>query len=480
MTKEPVIERVASHLTTVEVYEKLKDRPYSFFLDSGINPLGLGRYSFIGAKPFLVFKSKGNRCEIVTGETQEFMQGNPFTVLKKLLARYTLPKMPDLPPFLGGATGYFAYDLGEQLEVLPSTAEDDLAIPDCILGFYDTVLIYDHEEEVWIISATGLPEEEPAARELRAMGCLQEARELLLSPPVNPVNTARQKINLNLEANFSPEGYRQAVQKAKNYIAAGDIFQVNLSQRFSANLPTEPFELYKTLRAINPAPFASYLNYPEVVVASASPERYLLLTDNRVETRPIKGTRPRGQDPETDRANRKELLNSTKDRAELVMIIDLERNDLGRVCTTGSVRVPDLIRLEEYATVFHLVSTVEGTLPPDKNIIDVLEASFPGGSITGAPKIRSMEIIDELEPVKRGIYTGSIGYISFNGDADLNIVIRTYVIKDSKVYYQVGGGIVADSDPQAEYLETLTKGKALKAALEKLAGSHKNSKLGLA
>ncbi|MHB8171160.1 MAG: aminodeoxychorismate synthase component I [Thermincolia bacterium] len=462
----PKVEKVSSNLLTVEVYEKIKDRPYSFFLDSGVNPLGLGRYSFLGADPFLVFKSKANRCEIETEEFREFTPGNPFTILKTLLARYSLPKAPHLPPFLGGAVGYFGYDLGELLEVLPSTTEDDLSVPDCILGFYDKVLIYDHQEETWLVSSTGLPAQDEGARETKALLRLEEAMELLLSPAIPPLSLVGGTKEFNLAPNFTPEGYCQAVQKARDYIAAGDIFQVNLSQRFSAHLPTEPFELYKTLRTINPAPFASFLNYPEVVIASTSPERFLLLHDNLVETRPIKGTRPRGYDEASDRANREELLNSTKDRAELVMIIDLERNDLGRVCTTGSIRVPDLIRLEGYATVFHLVSTVEGTLPPEKNIVDLLEASFPGGSITGAPKIRAMEIIDELEPVKRGIYTGSIGYISFNGDADLNIVIRTYVIKDDKVYYQVGGGIVADSDPQAEYLETLTKGKALRAALE--------------
>jgi len=462
---QPLVKKILSPLSTIEVFEKLKDLPYSFLLDSGIDPLGLGRYSFLGAEPFLVFKAKGEQCQIITGDDCEEIQANPFKLLKQLLIKYNMPKDLRLPPFLGGAVGYFAYNLGEQLESLPTMTEDDLAIPDCILGFYHWVLIYDHVDKVWFASATGLPEEHTTERQLKAELQLARLRELLQSTPERTGECPSKAAVLELEANFSPEGYRKAVQRAKDYIAAGDIFQVNLSQRFTAPLPTTPFELYKALRDINPAPFASYLNYPEVIVASASPERYLLLKGKKVETRPIKGTRPRGSDQASDLANREELLNSTKDRAELVMIIDLERNDLGRVCEMGSVKVPDLIRLEEYATVFHLVSTVEGTLPQDKDIVDLLEASFPGGSITGAPKIRAMEIIEELEPVKRGIYTGSIGYISFNGDADLNIVIRTYIIKDGRVHYQVGGGIIADSDPQAEYLETLTKGKALERAL---------------
>ncbi len=495
----PLVRKFTSGPAPVEVYEKLKELPYSFFLDSGMNPLGLGRYSFVGFDPFLIFQSKGDRIQVTRKDAVETSTGNPFQALKVLLGNYSIPRLPELPPFLGGCAGYFAYDLGEQLEVLPSLAEDDLGIPDCIQGFYDTVLIYDHQDNVWLISSTGLPEADPILRRERAEQRLVEAANLLKEKNQDATALSQegtQEVSASgnyggspgehhsgwskaaelpelsadlggyLRTHFTPEEYRRAVQAAKDYIAAGDIFQVNLTQRFDAPLPAEPFELYKVLRSINPAPFASYLNYPEVVIASASPERYLLVTGTRVETRPIKGTRPRGRNPVEDKANREELLSSVKDRAELVMIIDLERNDLGRVCETGSVRVPDLIRLEEYPTVFHLVSTVEGRLPAGKNIVDMLEVSFPGGSITGAPKIRAMEIIEELEPVKRGIYTGSIGYISFNGDADLNIVIRTFVIKDGWAYFQVGGGIVADSDPQLEYEETLHKGKALRTALE--------------
>jgi para-aminobenzoate synthetase component 1 len=271
--------------------------------------------------------------------------------------------------------------------------------------------------------------------------------------------------SVELRSNFTRDEYLQAVENAIEYIANGDIFQVNLSQRFSVDLAVDPYELYLRLRSISPAPFACYLNFGEVTVASASPERFLHLDGNTVETRPMKGTRPRGQSPAEDDVLGVELLKSEKDRAENIMIVDLERNDLGKVCEYGSVQVSDLCKLEKYATVFQLTSSVTGKLREDKDRIDLLKAAFPGGSITGAPKVRAMEIIDELEPTRRGIYTGSVGYLGFDGCMDLNIVIRTFVIKGGKVYFQVGGGIVSDSDPEAEYQETLDKARALMAAL---------------
>jgi para-aminobenzoate synthetase component 1 len=268
-----------------------------------------------------------------------------------------------------------------------------------------------------------------------------------------------------LKANFSHEGYLEAVARAREYISAGDIFQVNLSQRFEAELTLLPYELYKYLRCINPAPFASYFNFDGLNIAGASPERFLKVRGDMIETRPIKGTRPRGKTPKEDQAQAADLLASKKDRAENIMIVDLERNDLGRVCRYGTVKVTELAILETYPTVYHLTSTVVGRLRENKNCIALLKAAFPGGSITGAPKVRAMEIIDELEPTRRSVYTGSIGYLGFNGDMDLNIVIRTFIIKDGKAYFQVGGAIVYDSEPEAEYTETLDKGKALMQAL---------------
>jgi para-aminobenzoate synthetase component I len=257
----------------------------------------------------------------------------------------------------------------------------------------------------------------------------------------------------------------EAVEKCRQYIIDGDIFEVNLSQRFEAELPIPPYELYSRLRRINPAPFAAYLGFDEATVVSASPERFLRVRGDRVETRPIKGTRPRGKTPEEDGHNAGELVNSVKDRAENIMIVDLERNDLGRVCRYGSVEVTELAILETFPTVFHLTSTVEGNLVEGKNAIDLLKATFPGGSITGAPKVRSMEIIDELEPTRRSVYTGGIGYLGFNGDLDLNIVIRTFIVKGNRAYFQAGGAVVYDSDPESEYVETLDKVRALMAAL---------------
>ncbi|MBE9515314.1 MAG: aminodeoxychorismate synthase component I, partial [Chloroflexi bacterium] len=275
----------------------------------------------------------------------------------------------------------------------------------------------------------------------------------------------RENKEIMLRSNFTREEYITAVNRVREYIAAGDVFQVNLSQRFEADLRIPPYELYKRLRAVNPAPFASYLNFPEVTVVSASPERFLKVQGDLVETRPIKGTRPRGRNAVEDERLAGELTHSAKDRAENVMIVDLERNDLGRICRYGTVQVTELAVLETFPTVFHLTSTIVGRLRRDKNNVDLLKAVFPGGSITGAPKVRAMEIIDELEPTRRSIWTGSIGYLSFNQDIDINIVIRTFLIREGKAYFQVGGGIIYDSDPEAEYMETLDKAKALIQAL---------------
>jgi para-aminobenzoate synthetase component 1 len=281
-----------------------------------------------------------------------------------------------------------------------------------------------------------------------------------------------------IRSNFTKDKYLTAIRRAKAYIAAGDIYQVNLSQRFSGPLPVPPFDLYTRLRARNPAPFAAFLDFGEMQILSSSPERFLQVEarTRQVRTRPIKGTRPRGNTPEQDADLGRELLLSEKDRAELVMIVDLERNDLGRVCETGSVHVPELMVLERDPTVHHLVSTVAGRLPPERNRMDLLRAMFPGGSITGAPKIRAMEIIAELEPTRRGVYTGSIGWLGFTGDMDLNIAIRTFVVRDGMAHFQVGGGIVADSDPEEEYEETLHKGRALMEALGSVNHKMKNEK----
>ena len=464
MKPTPIIREVTPTLSASEIFALFAGQPYSVFLDSGKDINGLGRYSFIARDPFLVFSSKATTIKISEKGGSRTFDGNPLDELKQLLTRYKTQKLAGLPPLTGGIIGYFGYDLGYLLEEIPGLSDDDLDNPDCFFGFYDTVLIFDHVTNKTYIAASGFPEQQEEARSKRAIERIDELAALI-SQAIPLAEPKPQMPAGQFSAKFTRQEHCAVVQKGIDYIAAGDIFQVNLTQRFNAELTVPPYELYRYLRHINPAPFASYLNFGQVIVASASPERYMLVADNMVETRPIKGTRPRGSDPQSDNLLREELLASEKDRAELVMIIDLARNDLGRVCEFGSVRVPELIRLEEYATVFHLVSTVVGKLRADKDVIDLVAASFPGGSITGAPKVRAMEIIDELEPVCRGIYTGSIGYIDFNGDADLNIVIRTFVIKGDQAYYQVGGGIVADSVPELGYEESLDKARALMKSL---------------
>ncbi len=488
----PLIEEVFTPLAALELFELIKDRPYSFFLDSGMDPQRLGRYSFLGSEPFLVMNSRGSEITLIRGQEHKVQHGNPFDTIGKLLEVYKLDHCPAPVPFVSGAVGYFSYDLCHFIERLPSTAIDDLKLPECYLAFYDTIVAFDHLEGKAYLVATGFPEMEEGQRLRRARMRLEEMKDWLCSghsviavsrspeqsegeakqPRVGDcfVATAphndRQNRGITLKSNFTPEEYMKAVNKVREYIAAGDVFQVNLSQRFEADLEIPPYELYKRLRTINPAPFASYLNFPGVAIVSASPERFLKVQGDLVETRPIKGTRPRGRDPVEDECLAHELTHSIKDCAENVMIVDLERNDLGRVCYYGTVKVTELAILETFPTVFHLTSTVLGKLRRGKSNIDLLKATFPGGSITGAPKVRAMEIIDELEPTKRSVYTGSIGYLGFNEDMDINIVIRTFLIKEGKAYFQVGGGIIYDSDPEAEYMETLDKAKALIQALQ--------------
>jgi para-aminobenzoate synthetase component 1 len=492
MNRYPLIEEVFTPLTAPEFFELIKDRPYSFFLDSGMDPQRLGRYSFLGGEPFLVMSSRGHEITMVRGREHEVQHGNPFDAVGGLLEAYKLDDCPTPVPFVGGAVGYFSYDLRHFMERLPSAAVDDLSLPECYLAFYDTIVAYDHLERKTYLVATGFPETEEGQRLRRARMRLEEVKGWLgsrhtvdavsRSPEQSdgeakqsrrkdcfvaaaPRNDPQSK-EITLKSNFTPAEYKKAVNRVREYIAAGDVFQVNLSQRFEGDLRIPPYELFRRLRTINPAPFAGYLNFPGVAIVGASPERFLKVQGDLVETRPIKGTRPRGRDPVEDRGLAHELTHSAKDHAENVMIVDLERNDLGRVCRYGTVEVTELAVLETFPTVFHLTSTVVGRLRRGETNIDLLKATFPGGSITGAPKVRAMEIIDEIEPTKRSVYTGSMGYLGFNQNMDINIVIRTFLIKEGRAYFQVGGGIIYDSDAEAEYMETLDKGRALIRALQ--------------
>jgi len=457
-----VLAREIPWLEPVAALEALRGLAWPMLLDSARADPRLGRWSYVAADPFLTLTSKDGRLTL--GERS--FTGDPFAVLQRALAHYPLDHDPTLPPFQTGAMGWFGYDLAHHLERLPHPALDDLALPDLGIGFYDTVLAFDVlERRAWLLSS-GWPEASPEAsmhrRKARA-----DALQARLDAAAEPGPLPELRYETRIGSNFTRPAYEAAVQRVVDYILAGDIFQANLSQRFLADLPPglDGWGLYRRLRARNPAPFAAYLATGAVEIVSASPERFLKLEGRQVETRPIKGTRPRGATPEEDRWLGKELLASEKDRAENVMIVDLLRNDLSRVCRDHTVLTPEICVLESFATVHHLVSTVTGELRPGLDAVDLLRATFPGGSITGAPKIRAMEIIAELEPTRRGPYCGAIGWLGGDGWMDTNITIRTYAIKDGQVAFQAGGGIVADSDPAAEYEETLDKARALIEAL---------------
>ena len=464
----PVVEELVPAPDPVETCARFADLPFLVFLDSATHPEQAGRYSFLVADPATIVRSKGALTQQLGEGRWTRVAADPVAHVSALLEPFAAEPVAGLPPFQGGAAGYVGYDWGAQLERVPRTRYDDLAIPDVMLGLYDWVIAWDHQtKRAWVIS-TGIPEQGAARRDRTARRLafvkerLAERRSDRLAAPSYPVPDVP-----GLRSNFTREGYLDAVARVIEYVYAGDIFQVNLSQRLEAPLAGTPFELYRRLRQRNPAPFAAYLAFGDVVVVSSSPERFLCVdAGRRVETRPIKGTRPRGVGPEHDAALALALAESDKDRAENVMIVDLLRNDLSRVCQPGTVRVPELFALEHYQTVHHLVSTVVGELAPELDALDLLRAAFPGGSITGAPKVRAMQIIAELEPTQRGVYCGSIGYLSATGALDSSIVIRTYLVVGRDVYFQVGGGIVADSDPEQEYRETLDKARGLIAALK--------------
>jgi para-aminobenzoate synthetase component 1 len=450
-----------------QLFESFCHEDGCFFLDSGMVSEAIGRYSILGRDPFMTLRSKGRKTEIFREGAVERMDGNPFAKLAELLRRHERPPANDGLPFHSGAVGFFSYDLCHFVERLPDTTIDDILFPDLYLAFYDRAIVYDHiAGKCWAV-AEGESREETETKTRALVSKIQNlehgASRDTKSKIQNSVAASRPS---PLATNFQKEEYIAAIRQAKEYIAAGDIFQVNLSQRFTAEIGIDSYELYRRLRRINPAPFAAYLRFGENAVVSASPERFLRVQGRHVQTRPIKGTRPRGKDPATDEAMRRELLASAKDAAELAMIIDLERNDLGRVCSYGTVKVTQRKVLEEYPTVYHLVGTVEGDIHPRFGLVDLIKACFPGGSITGAPKIRAMQIIDELEPTKRSLYTGAIGYIDFGGTTDLNIVIRTFLVRGRQAFFQAGGGIVADSDPESEYEETLDKARALMEAVQ--------------
>lgn len=456
------IEELCTDLSPYEIFRRLHKHSYPAFLDSCSDFSKLGRHSILGIDPFMMIKAKVDKVEVQSKNGTEIIKTDPFEFMKSILEKYTCEGNSDIP-FTGGAIGYLSYDLGRNFEKLPSKAIDDSNIPDLILGLYDIAIVFDNlENRAYIIMALVDDVSEKERQEKLKSIKYDIVHENLLR--LQESDVPYQKNKTSLKSNFTKNNYCKAIEKIKEYLRQGDIYEVNMTQRFSTPINRHPYNIYKTLRDNNPAPFAAYLDYGNLHVLSSSPERFLKKAGDYVETRPIKGTMPRGEG-NLDLLNEKALANSIKNKAENLMIVDLMRNDLGRVCNIGSISVPELFTVEKYATVFQMVSTVTGTAKKGIDAFDILSATFPGGSITGAPKIRSMEIIEELEPTRRNIYTGCIGYIGFDGNMDLNIAIRTIVIKDQQAYYQVGGGIVWDSDPESEYQETLDKGYALKRTL---------------
>ncbi|MGY3494239.1 aminodeoxychorismate synthase component I [Bradyrhizobium sp. USDA 4502] len=441
----------------VTAMRSLADRPQLTFLDSAAKHDWLGRYSYVACDPFGTFIFADGQA-MWNGET---LAGDPWCILRSLLAKYPQEHYPGLPPFQGGAAGFFAYDLNRTLERLSPPAIPGQGLPQSILHFYDLVLAFDHrDDKCWIVS-TGWPERDPADRNERARRRADELVALLACP--KPLQEKSRDTVSAWHSNFSRERYIAEVRRVIDLVLAGDIFQANIAQRFCARLSAsfDPLAFYCRLRSLNPAPFAALLLYDKLAIASSSPERFLRLDGRQVETRPIKGTIARSADPTEDRRRAASLRSSEKDRAENTMIVDLLRNDLSRVCTAHSVEVPLLCDLESYASVHHLVSVVTGALAADQDAVTLLRACFPGGSITGAPKVRSMEIITEIERVAREVYCGAIGFVGFNGRMDTNVAIRTVTINDGLAVFHAGGGITMLSEPDAEYEETLAKAQRI-------------------
>jgi para-aminobenzoate synthetase component 1 len=441
---------------------KISKENYPFILDSCSGyESKLGKFSFAGFNPVGIFKAKNNKVEIMeNGSWKEYSQENIIEAFNSFFNKYKKDYVGKYP-FNGGGVGFFSYDLCHMIEKLPRTAKDDMKIPDIIFCIYDGIFIFDHNNKEIIISAMGLERNKDYIFDYLENFALGKDEHIFKKAEYSA--SLDNKIFLS---NFRKNEYLESIKKIKSYIKMGEVYQVNLTQRFSAKTEEDPWVLYERQRKINPAPFAAYLDYGDFQILSTSPERFVKIEGKIIETRPIKGTIARGKNKEEDKINKEILLNSEKDKSELLMIVDLERNDLGKISKPGTVKVEEIFALEEYPSVYHLVSTITGELRVDVELKDVINAVFPGGSITGTPKIRAMEIIDELEPTQRNVYTGSLGYIDFNGNLDLNIIIRTILLKSGIAYFQAGGAIVWDSEEEAEYEETLVKSNALKKSLE--------------
>lgn len=440
-------------------YEKYRELSRSYqhhvLLESGRG----GRYNIAAFGPETIFIGKNNKLTIVEKGSKKELQGNPLHLMKEYLSQYQIERQEGLPDFQGGLIGYISYDYARYIEKLPRFSSDDLDMPEVYFFLFNEWFVFDHEEgTLWLLQIQEKGYENPDA--------LYEW-ESKWTGPLRKFETERiMPANDELHVSMSDEQFMKAVERIQEYIAQGDIFQVNLSVRQAKAISIPAVNVYDQLRQLNPSPYMSYLHTPEFQIVGGSPELLVKKQGNEVSTRPIAGTRSRGKNEEEDLRLAKELIENEKERAEHVMLVDLERNDLGRVCEYGSVEVNEFMVIERYSHVMHIVSNVRGVIRPDQTSFDLIDASFPGGTITGAPKVRTMEIIEELEPVQRGIYTGSMGWIGFNDDMEINIVIRTMLVKDGQAYVQAGAGIVIDSNPKHEYKESLKKAMALWKAKE--------------
>ena len=442
------LKEIKLNLNPCEVYEAFRYEIDTIILDSSKEDEKLSKYSFIGLNPYMTFSSFQNDGYIDGVK----VEGNPFKILDELLTRNKVVEKTNIP-LIGGCMGYISYDTGRIIEKISDSSDEDFKIPHMKFVFYRNIIIFDlMENKQYISYFEG-----------------EEKTVEVIIEKIEQIEVKKEEFSYNQEdkfiSNFTKESYKKSITRLKEYIRSGDVYIANMTQRFYCHNEEDSFTIYKKLREINKAPFSAYLNFHDFQIISSSPERFIQIKDRIAHTRPIKGTRPRGNTIEEDEKNKLELINSEKDKSELLMIVDLERNDFSKVCKPGTVKVKELFALEEYATVFHLVSTIEGELQDDVSSVKVMKECFPGGSITGAPKIRAMEIIEELEGLKRNIYTGAIGYFDFRGNSDFNIAIRTILKKDNKAYFGVGGGITYESIEEDEYLETLDKAKALMKVL---------------
>ncbi len=471
-TLVPVVKSVSADLLTpVSAFLAISQgESHAFLLESVERGEQIGRYTFLGAHPYMLVKGHQGTVEIQRGRRRETVKDNIFQVVKRLLREHRPANVPGLPPFLAGAVGYFAYDVVRQLEKIGDHAKDDLRLPDAELMFFDRLLAFDHlRHQIHIVAAADVAAESPRKaydRALRDIAALERKLAAGLSPALWRKSAKAKAGKLKIHAGTKREAFLQGVKRCKEYIAAGDIFQVVLSQRLDFIPEVAPFDLYRALRQVNPSPYLYFLQTGDAQILGSSPEMLVRVTGRKLEYRPIAGTHPRGRDEAEDLGLEQKMLNDEKERAEHVMLVDLGRNDLGRVSEYGSVKVKDLMYVERYSHVMHLVSALEGTLRKDLDALDAFAACFPAGTLSGAPKVRAMQIIEELEPTRRGIYGGSVLYADFAGNLDSCIGIRTILMQGKKAYLQAGAGIVADSDPAKEFQESINKAQALLRAVE--------------